>query len=204
MGMARLKCLEQGFRPSEASCRRIAKRQSKYNCWMDHSALLSVSVVILITFMLNPHVAESGHGVSVDLAKSRHASRLSGALCEDALRLVVTRDGNLYFGSERIDSGDLPDQIRRGVRAGAEDRVYLLVDSRIKYADVKPVLNEIGLAGVKNISFVTRPVPRQNPDSQNVAPAPSQSKGVSEGSKQLRPVRPRKFSLAFPHTPDVL
>jgi biopolymer transport protein ExbD len=83
---------------------------------------------------------------------------LSGALRDDALRLAVTRDGNLYLGRERINPGELPDQLRDGVRSGAENRVYLLVDSRIKYAEIKPVLDEIGLAGVKNISFLTEPV----------------------------------------------
>ena len=158
MRMTHLKYLEQGFRPSAASRLRTAKRRSAYYCWLDVSALLAVFLVILIAFMLTPQPAGGRHGVGVDLASSRHSRRLSGALRDDALRLAVTRDGKLYFGSERINLGELPDQLRNSVRAGAENRVYLLVDSRIKFAEVKPVLDEIGLAGVKNISFLTEPV----------------------------------------------
>jgi biopolymer transport protein ExbD len=158
MGMARLKYLEQSIRPSVASRLRTAKRRSPYYCWLDVSALLAVLLVILISFMLTPQPAAGRHGVSLDLASSRHSMGLSGALRDDALRLAVTRDGNLYLGRERINPGELPDQLRDGVRSGAENRVYLLVDSRIKYAEIKPVLDEIGLAGVKNISFLTEPV----------------------------------------------
>jgi biopolymer transport protein ExbD len=96
------------------------------------------------------------------------------------LRLVVTRSGELYFGRERIDRAELPEQIRIGVRAGAENRVYLLVDGRTRYMNVIPVLNEIGQSGVKNIRFLTRPVPRQNAEAQKMAPAPTQRKGVSQ------------------------
>jgi biopolymer transport protein TolR len=180
MSMARLKYLEQGCRPSESSRRRIAKRQSNSYCWMDHSALLAVSLVILITFMLNPQVVEGRHGGGVDLAKSAHSRLMPFAIRDDALRVAVTRDGRVYFSNSAISYDQLPGQLRDGVRAGAENRVYLLVDSRSKYAEVKPVLDEIGLAGVKNISFLTRPVPRQNSDSQKVAPAPNQPKGVSQ------------------------
>jgi biopolymer transport protein ExbD len=159
MGMARLKYLEQGFRPSVASRRRITKRQSKYYCWMDHSALLAVGLVILIAFMLNPQVVEGPHGGAVDLAKSAHSRLMPFAVGEDALRVAVTRDGRVYFGSFGTAYGQLSDQLRDGVRAGAENRVYLLVDSRAKYIDVKPVLNEIGLSGVRNIGVLTDPVP---------------------------------------------
>jgi biopolymer transport protein ExbD len=159
MGMARLRWLEQGSRPSVAARRRTAQRRSAYYSWLDVSALFAVLLVILIAFMLNPQVGEGRHGPGVDLAESQHFRRMSGSLREDALRLVVTRDGKLYFRTEIINRGELPERLRDGVRAGAENRLYLLVDSRTKYAEVKPVLDEVGLAGVKNISFLTEPAP---------------------------------------------
>jgi biopolymer transport protein TolR len=180
MGMARLQYLERGFRPSEASRGGIAKRQSNYYCWMDHSALLAVSLVILVAFMLNPQIVEGRHRGGADLAKSAHSRLMPFAIREDALRMAVSRDGRVYFGSFGTSYGQLSAQLRNGVRAGAEDRVYLLVDSRAKYIDVKRVLKEIGLSGVKNISFLTWPVPRQHVESQKVAPSPEQPEGVSQ------------------------
>ncbi len=160
MGMARLRWPEKGLRPSVTARRRTSKRRSAYYCWLDVSALLAVFLVIFVSLAVTPeNVCSRAPGA--DLAKSQHCRRKSGALREDAMQLIVTRDGKLYFGREKINPGELPDQLRADVRAGAENRVYLLVDSRIKYADVKPVLNEIGAAGVKNISFLMRSAPAE-------------------------------------------
>jgi biopolymer transport protein TolR len=159
MGMARLRYLEQGLRPSLSAHRRTAKRQLRYYCWMDVSALLAVFLVIFIVLAIRPVEGMGRHGVGVDLFQSMHSRLIPSAIREDALRVALTRDGKVYFASSRIFSDELPDRLRDGVHAGAEDRVYLLVDSRAKYGDVKPALNQIGLSGVRNISFLTEPVP---------------------------------------------
>jgi biopolymer transport protein TolR len=93
--------------------------------------------------------------VSVDLAKSQHFRRLPDALREDALRVVVRRDGSLFLGNQRIDREDLPGKLRNGIGGGAENRVYISADARVKYGDVKMVLDQICLAGVENVSFLT-------------------------------------------------
>jgi biopolymer transport protein TolR len=126
---------------------------------MDVSALLAVSLVIFIVLAIRPVEGTGRHGVGVDLFQSIHSRLIRPAIREDALRVALTRDGKVYFGSSRIFSYELPDRLRDGVHAGAEDRVYLLVDSRSKYGELKPVLDEIGLAGIKSISFLTEPVP---------------------------------------------
>lgn len=157
--MALLRYLEQGFRPSQASRRRIAKRQSKYYCWMDVSGLLAVALVLLVIYMLISGETHLHHRTAIDWTASRHSRRLPLAIRDDALWLAIVRDGEMYFGRERINPDKLPARLREGVRAGAEDRVYLMVDSRAKYGDVKPALNAIGLSGVRNVSFLTQPVP---------------------------------------------
>jgi biopolymer transport protein ExbD len=177
--MARLKYLEQGFRPSQASRRRIAKRQSKYYCWMDVSGLLAVALVLLVIYMLIPGVTRPYHRSAIDWIASRHSRRLPLAIREDALRVVIVRDGQMYFGRERINPGELQERLRDGVRAGAEDRVYLMVDSRTKYGDVKPALNEISLTGVRNVSFLTSPFRSQQAGSRSVATDPSEYEGGS-------------------------
>jgi biopolymer transport protein ExbD len=178
MDMARLGYLEQGFRPWLSAPRRKAKRQSSYYCCPDVSALLAVFLVIFVSLATTPENVCS-RGAVVDLFTSAHSRLTRHANREDALRIVVTRDGRLFLGNHEVVPEELPGQLRDGVQAGAENRVYLLVDSRSKYADVKPVLNEIGLAGVKNVSLLTRPVPRQNADSQKVAPDHLQPEGIS-------------------------
>jgi biopolymer transport protein ExbD len=179
MGMARLKYLERRFRPSEASRRRIAKRQSKYYCWMDVSGLLAVALALVVIYMLIPGVTRPYHRIPIDWIASRHSRRLPLAIREDALRVLVMRDGKMYFGREVINPSELPERLRDGVRAGAEDRVYLMVDSRTKYGDVKPALTEISLSGVRNVSFLTSPFRSQQAGSPSVATDPSEYEGGS-------------------------
>ena len=80
---------------------------------------------------------------------------MPGALKEDALRVMVTRDGQVYLCDSHLMYGDLTDEIRERVRNGAEKKVYLAVDARAKYGDAKAVLDQIRMAGIGNVSFLT-------------------------------------------------
>jgi biopolymer transport protein ExbD len=202
--MARRESSEQGIRPSVAMHRRTTKRRSTYYCWMDVSALLAVFLVIFISLAVSPSGNRGSHGAGVDLLKSAHSRLLPRAIREDALRVAVTRDGQLYFGNRRVSPEELPKQIRNGIRGGAENRAYISADARVKYGDVKIVLDQIRSAGVENVSFLTLPAPLRQPGSDSISPELSPPKGLTSWSKPLRLPQPRKFTLAFPHTPDVL
>jgi len=76
------------------------------------------------------------------------------AVREDALTVGVTRDGKVYFRNVPISAEDLPDQIREGLRSGAEKKVYFRADARARYGDVKQVLIEIRRAGIENVCFL--------------------------------------------------
>jgi biopolymer transport protein TolR len=202
MGVGRREWLAQRLRPSDAARRREAKRRSEYFCRMDVSALAAVLCGLLFAFLAatpQPHTA-----VSVGLAKSRHFRRLPGALREDALRVVVTRDGRFYLGNQGIGPEELPAWIRNGINGGAENRVYIVADARVKYGDVKMVLDQIRAAGMENVSFLTLPAPSRRLGSEPVPPELSQPKGPLHWSNPGPLLMPRKFSLAFPRTPDVL
>jgi biopolymer transport protein ExbD len=173
MGMARREWLEQGIPPSVAMHRRTTRRRSAYYCWIDVSALLAVFLVIFISLAIAPENLCS-RGAVVDLFASGHSRLTPHAIREDALQVVVTRDGRLFLGTHEVVPKELPHQLREGVRAGAENRVYLMVDSRAKYGDVKPALNEIRLSGVNYVSFLTSPVRSQQAGSQSIATGPSE------------------------------
>jgi biopolymer transport protein ExbD len=80
---------------------------------------------------------------------------MPGAAREDAMQIHVTRDGRIYFGNLQVVRNDLPNLIRKGLHDGAESKVYLAVDARAKYGEVPPILEEIRLAGVGNVAFLT-------------------------------------------------
>jgi biopolymer transport protein ExbD len=71
------------------------------------------------------------------------------------MRIAILRDGRVYFGLLGILVGELPDQIRAGLHGGAENRVYLSADARVRYSDVKKTLDAVRLAGVEHVRFIT-------------------------------------------------
>jgi biopolymer transport protein ExbD len=71
------------------------------------------------------------------------------------MRIAILRDGRVYFGLLGILVGELPDQIRAGLHGGAENRVYLSADARVRHSDVKKTLDAVRLAGVEHVSFIT-------------------------------------------------
>jgi biopolymer transport protein ExbD len=136
--------------------RKKRSRRVEYYCRIDASAVAGVFIVLLF-FLMN--ALPSGHShSSVDLAKSEHAALAPGARREDALRILVSRDGRSYLGNHAVSRDELARQIVSGVREGAENRVYILADARAKYADVRAVLACIQQTGVGNVTFITLPL----------------------------------------------
>jgi len=71
------------------------------------------------------------------------------------MQISVTRDGHVYFRSQRIMLQYLPEEIHQGVRNGAEKRIYLNADARAKYGDTIAFLDQIRLAGIEKVSLLT-------------------------------------------------
>jgi biopolymer transport protein ExbD len=136
---------------------RMRKRRSEYYCRIDASAFAGVFCVLLFLFMSPAATPETGKWISVDLFLAAHSRPMPGARREDAMLLSVTRDGHVYFGARTTTPDELPARIRDGLRGGAENWIYLAVDSRAGYSGVKVVLDRIREAGVERVSFLVQP-----------------------------------------------
>jgi len=129
------------------------KRKNELFCRIDMWGFVSVMLTLL--FLLMPGTVVDPKGPAADLAGARHSIRMPGALKEDALQVMVTRDGQVYLRGSHLMCGDLADEIRERVRNCAEKKAYLAVDARAKYGDAKAVLDQIRMAGIENVSFLT-------------------------------------------------
>jgi len=112
-------------------------------------------VALLVALMVSKTSYHDLPTNTVDLSVSQHATPMPGAAREDAMCINIKRDGRIYFGYLNISRDDLPDLIREGLRNGAEKKVYVSADARAKYGEVLKVLDEVHLAGVKEVSFLT-------------------------------------------------
>ena len=91
----------------------------------------------------------------IDLAAVDHAKPMPGAVREDALLITVTRDGRIFYGTQQMQSGDLPTEIQDALRRGSEREVYLKVDARAMYRDAVAVIEQVRQAGIQNIGIIT-------------------------------------------------
>jgi biopolymer transport protein ExbD len=80
---------------------------------------------------------------------------MPGAMREDAMKIMIMMDGVIYFGNHRVVAEELPEEIRERVRNGAERKIYLVVDQRAKYGNAEKVLDQVRLAGIREISILT-------------------------------------------------
>lgn len=108
-----------------------------------------ILMVVMIAEGMTPH-----HTSYVDLALASSAIAEPKAVRENAMMVMITRDGSVYFRNTKISLDDLPGQIRGALRGSAEKRVYLKVDARARYGDVKVVEDRIDEAGIRDVTFL--------------------------------------------------
>ena len=140
--------------PSQAAARRAAKRKPKFYTGINVWAFVSVMLALL--FLLLSDTTSHGHQrASVDFPAAQNAVWEPRALREDVMRVVVTRDGNVYFRQTRVRLEDLSNLIRTALQEDAEKKVYLAADQRAKNRDVEVVLDQIRLAGITRVVILT-------------------------------------------------
>jgi biopolymer transport protein ExbD len=119
---------------------------------VDAYPLVGLAFTLLVAFMVSTPLVT--HGFVVDLPRTSYPSPMPRAVREDAQIVSVTSDGQVYYRDVRIMADELPDQIRESVRNGADRKIYIRADARVKYGRVKEVLDETGKAGIRNVCFL--------------------------------------------------
>jgi biopolymer transport protein ExbD len=108
-------------------------------------------MLVLLFLLIGDRRPHQHTWVPVDLPDARNAISEPNALREDAIRVSLAPDGNVYFRQEKTTPENLSYLIQTALQEGAEHRVYLAADRRAKYADVDAVVGQIRLARVTSI-----------------------------------------------------
>lgn len=140
--------------PSQAAAQRAAKRTSAFYTDIDLLPFVGVMLVLLIIFMTTTPPLHFCLWC-VDVPESLHAVPQPRALREDAMRVSVTRDGKFYFRDSPMAPEELPGLVRGALRDGAEKKIYLAVDARSRFGDTAAVVDQLQLAEITNICFIT-------------------------------------------------
>lgn len=134
--------------------RASAKLFSDFNTLQFASVMGLVVLVVLIIFMTLP--THPHHGISADLPEGLHAVAMQGADREDAMKVTITRDGMIFFGSDRVRSGDLGQKIADRLKdRDVERKVYIRADSRAQWSRVEMALDGVRSAGIVRVAFMT-------------------------------------------------
>jgi biopolymer transport protein ExbD len=124
-----------------------------------NTAVPTICFVLIFLVFLQALAAGSAahHGRQVDLPAAVTGTSELGATQNSALQLMVTRNGDCFFGRTKVAISDLPDAIRSELLPGVERRIYVKADAHAKYADVETALDAIRYAGISNITIMVEP-----------------------------------------------
>jgi biopolymer transport protein ExbD len=128
-------------------------RSVKLFCNIDASPLAAVLFVLLVVTMIGESAPRYGYGP--ELPHIGHAVSMPGALREDAMVIVVMRDGSVYFGADKVIVDRVPTKIQHCLKdRTVERKVYIRADGRAWYGTVKDVLDGVRAAGVEKVGFL--------------------------------------------------
>ena len=157
----------------------ISKRDegSKVNATINVTPMVDVMLVLLIIFMVITPMLQKG--ASVDMAQANNPVAMQDADKEDAILIAITRNGDIFLGSNKIAidqlTGAVKDKLER--KSGSDKRAFVKADARAKYGDVVNVVDNVRSAGVDELGLLTEqshnqppPPPPTKPD-QNKPPA---------------------------------
>src|SRR5208283_4176996 len=82
----------------------VRNEGSKVNSNINVTPMVDVMLVLLIVFMVITPMLQ--HGVSVDMAKVNSPTPMPDADKEDSLLVAVMRDGQIYFGTDRVKADE--------------------------------------------------------------------------------------------------
>ena len=113
---------------------------------------VDVMLVLLIIFMVTAPVIQSG--IDVELPQTRTVREIT----QERVIVSIDRQQQLFVGREPVNVHALGAQLQRLLRDPKRQAVFLRADKEVPFGVVASVIDEMYLAGITNISVVTKPL----------------------------------------------
>jgi len=151
----------------------LAKRNegAKVNSDINVTPMVDVMLVLLIIFMVITPTLQKG--ISVDMAKVNNPTPMQDADKEDALLVSVMRNGDVFFGSDKIAVDTLTGKVKDRLANRTDKRVYVKADARAHFGNVVQVVDGVRAAGVDDLGLLTDQR-KSTPNAPSGAPAGGQ------------------------------
>ncbi len=121
---------------------------------------VDVMLVLLIIFMVTAPVIQSG--IDVELPQTRTVREIS----QERVVVSIDRQQQLFVGREPVNVHALGAQLQRLLRDPKRQAVFLRADKEVPFGVVASVIDEMYLAGITNISVVTKPLEKSPASKQ--------------------------------------
>jgi biopolymer transport protein TolR len=133
----------------------LAKRDegAKVNSDINVTPMVDVMLVLLIIFMVITPMLQKG--ISVDMAKVNNPTPMQDADKEDALLVSVMRNGDVFFGSDKIAVDSLSSKVKDRLINKTSKIVYVKADARAHFGAVVQVVDSVRAAGVDDLGLLT-------------------------------------------------
>ena len=131
----------------------VRNEGSKVNSNINVTPMVDVMLVLLIIFMVITPMLQKG--VSVDLAKTESPKEMQDADKEGALIVAITRDGTVFFGTEKTPPDQLADKVKDKLANRTNKEVFIRADARARYGAVTDVVDNVRSAGVDEVGLLT-------------------------------------------------
>ena len=117
--------------------------------------MVDVMLCVLIIFMVITPMLNKG--ANIELPKARNPIALPDADKEDAVKVSITRDGQIFLspGLERVNAEDLAPKVRDLLQNRTSRMVFLRADGRAKYEKVEDVVDNLRSGGVDQLGLLT-------------------------------------------------
>lgn len=115
--------------------------------------LIDVMFFLLASFIFVSLSMVQQKGIKVDIpaAASAEANR------KEYSSVSITAEGRLYLDKRPVTKEELLASLEQMARSKEEPRLYIGADRQARHGDVVAVLDAIRLAGLRKVSFETRP-----------------------------------------------
>jgi len=134
----------------------VRNEGAKVNSNINVTPMVDVMLVLLIVFMVITPMLQ--HGVSVDMAKVNSPIPMPDADKEDSLLVAIMRDGQIYFGTDRVKADELTAKVKDRLANKVDKRVFIKADARAKYGSVVDVVDNVRSAGVDDVGLLTEQI----------------------------------------------
>jgi biopolymer transport protein ExbD/biopolymer transport protein TolR len=132
----------------------LGRKVMNVNSTINVTPMVDVMLVLLIIFMVITPMLQKG--VSVDLATVNNPQAMPDADKEDALLVAVNRQGEIFFGSDKVAGADqLTHLVKDRVASRTDKRVFIKADARARYGWVVDIVDNVRAAGVDQLGLLT-------------------------------------------------